>query len=396
MRVAEISNPVSFHTEQWAKQLIERGVEPYVIYVKDWEGKSIVRTPEYNCEQFLLNKPKRTKLITSMIRKGRFRTLIRGMMNKTSLHSQLEFYGPIIRKFLSDNQIDVVHGHYLTEGVLLAHAAKFKPAVIASWGSDLIRGPQKYPYLRPLVKRAIEWADVVHTESEISANIIREIHPIDDDHLFISSWGVDTDFFVREIDAEDFRQKHGIGNQPVIIQFRPLELFYRPEIIIRAFALVLKEIPDAILIVGNDGSQRQQLIKLCKDLGISDNVIFTGYIYEEEMAKAYAVSDVYIQCPTNDGVSISGMQAMSVGIPIVANDVGETRAFVQDGVSGFFVEEPDNPKSYAEKIILLLTDDDLRKKMGTKSREIALRKHNRKLFLDKYIAIFERLKEQYQ
>lgn len=396
MRVAEISDPTSFHTIQWARQLKERNVEPYVAFVKEWMGTSVIKTPEFHYEQYLLRKPNRTKLMTSMMRRGKFGTLLKGVVNKTTLHSQLEFYGGILRKYLTDNKIDAVHGHYLTTGVLLAHAAKYKPAVITAWGSDLIIGPEKYPYLRPLIKKAIEWADVIHIESEISADIIRRIHPVDDDHLFISSWGVDTNVFVRNIDTEDFRKKYGIGHRPVVIQFRSLEPFYRIDIVIRAFSLVLKEHPDALLLVGNDGTQKESLIKLCKDLDISESVIFTGYLYGEEMVKAFAVADVYIQCPINDGVSISGMQAMSVGVPIVANNVGEVSAFVEDGVSGFFVKNPDNPQDYAEKISLLLTDDDLRKKMGINSRKIALKKHSRKVFLDNYIAIFEKLSEQYK
>ncbi len=396
MRVAEISNPISFHTEQWAKELIERGIEPHIVFVKDWISTSIVRTPKYNCEQFLLNKPRLTKLITSMIRRGLFGTLIKGPINRTSLHSQLEFYGPILNKYFNKQKIDVVHGHQLTGGALLAFAAKFSPAVIVPWGSDLILGPEKYPYLRPLIKRAIEWADMVHTESEISANIIRQIYPVDDEHLFISSWGVDTDFFVRDIDTEDFRQKYNIGHRPVVIQFRALEPFYRSDIIIRAFALVLKDHPDAILVVGNDGSLKESLIRLSKELGIDNSVIFTGYIYGEDLVKAYAVSDVYVQCPISDGVSISGMQAMSTEVPIVANNVGEVASIVEDGVTGFFVNEPDNPQDYAKKISLLLSDEKLRKKMGSSSREVAVRKHNRKIFLDKYVALFTKLKEQYQ
>jgi glycosyltransferase involved in cell wall biosynthesis len=396
MRVAEISNPISFHTEQWAKQLIERGIEPHVVFVKDWISKSIVRTPRYNCEQLLLNKPQRAKLISSMMRRGLFGTLIKGLTNRTTLHSQLEFYGPILNKYFNKQKIDVIHGHQLTGGALLAYASKFKPAVIVPWGSDLILGPKKYPYLRPLIKKAIEWADVIHTESEISANIIRQIHPVDDEHLFISSWGVDTDFFVRDIGTEDFRQKYNIGHRPVVIQFRALEPFYRTEIIIRAFALVLKEHPDAILLVGNDGSLKESLVKLSKDLGIDNSVIFTGYIYGENLVKAYAVSDVYVQSPISDGVSISGMQAMSTEVPIVANNVGEVASIVEDGVTGYFVNEPDNPQDYARKISLLLGDDKQRKKMGSISREIAVKKHSRKLFLDNYIALFKKLKEQYQ
>ncbi len=396
MRVAEISDPMSFHTELWARELTERNIEPHILYVKEWMVKSIVRIPQYACERYLLSKPKRMDLILSMIRNRRFGTLLKGLMNGTSLHSQLEFYGPLLGKYLIKNEIDLVHGHYLTGGVLLAHSTKFKPAVISAWGSDLIHGPKKYPYLRPLVKRAIEWADIIHTESSVSADIIRRIHPVDDDHLFISSWGVDTDFFVRDIDTEDFRQKYSIGNRPVVLQFRALEPFYRTDIILHAFAMILKDHPDAILLVGNDGSLRESLLKLCRDLGIESSVVFTGYLYGEDMAKAFAVSDVYVQCPINDGVSISGLQAMSAQVPIVANNVGEVSEFVEDGVSGFFVREPDNPRDYAEKISLLLADENLRKKMGSNSREIAVRKHNRRQFMDKYVAIFEKLIEQYK
>lgn len=396
MRIAEISDPVSFHTEQWANQLMVRGVEPHVVFVKQWIGKALTRTPEYNCEQFLLNKPKRWKLVTSAMKKLQFGTLLHEIRNRTSIFSQLEVYGPLLRKYFIEHKIDVVHGHQLTGGALLAYAARFKPAVIVEWGSDLVIGPEKYPYLQPLIRKAIEWADVIHAESKLSANILKKSYQVDDEKIFVSSWGVDTDMFVRSINTEKFRHKYGIDHGPVVLSFRTLGSFYRVDIIIRAFSLVLEEHPDAILLVGSDGPQKESLIGLCKSLGIEDSVVFTGFIYGEEMASAFAISDVYVQCPLNDGVSISGMQAMSTEVPIVANDVGEVSEFVKDGVNGFLVSETDDPKVYAEKISLLLSDEGLRKKMGSSSRKIALAKFNRKSFLDEYISLFEKLKQQYQ
>ncbi len=396
MRIAEISDPLSFHTGQWVKHLLERNVESYVVYIEEWIGSSVKRTPELNCELLLLKKPSRTKLISSMLKNGQFGALIKGLENRTSLHSELEFYGPMLQKYFEEYAMDIVHGHQLTSGALLAHASKFKPTIISAWGSDLVLGPEKYPYLRPLIKSAIKWADVIHTESNVSANIVKQAYSVDDDRFFISSWGVNTDIFIRDVDTENFREKYGIGHRPVVISFRTLNPFYRIDLIIRAFAFVIKEHPDAILLIGSDGPLKDSLVSLCKDLGINESVIFTGYLKNEDVAKAFAASDVYVQCPINDGVSISGMQAMSAGVPIVANNVGEVAEFVEDGVSGFFVDEPENPRDFAEKISLILGDDSLRKKLSSNSRRIALKKHNRKLFLDKYITLVEKLKEQYQ
>jgi glycosyltransferase involved in cell wall biosynthesis len=396
MRIAEISDPVSFHTEQWASQLMERGLEPHVVFVKQWIGKALVRTPEYKCKQYILSKPKRLKLLTSTMKRGQFGTLLHEIRNSTSLFSQLEIYGPLLRKYFIENEIDVVHGHQLTGGALLAYASRFKPAIIVAWGSDLVIGPKRYPYLRPLIGKAIEWADVIHTESEVSANVLKKHYPVDDEKIFVSSWGVDTDMFVRNIETEEFRHRYGIDQGPVVLSFRTLESFYRVDIIIRAFSLVLKEHPNATLLVGSDGPEKKNLIELCKSLGIEESVVFTGFLYGAELARAFAISDVYVQCPLSDGVSISGMQAMSAEVPIVANNVGEVAEFVKDGVNGFLIAETDEPGVYAEKISLLLADEGLRKKMGSSSRKMALVKFNRKSFLDKYISLFERLKQQYQ
>jgi glycosyltransferase involved in cell wall biosynthesis len=241
------------------------------------------------------------------------------------------------------------------------------------------------------MKKALEWVSVVHVMSDISKKIVQDIYPIDEERIFKSTWGIDTDFFNPDRNTESISEKLGLEDEMKILSFRALEPLYRIDLLLRAFKIVQEKHPNVQLILGNDGSEKEKLSTLSKELDIDENVVFTGRLSDNEMADLFTLSDIYVQCPISDGVTISGMQAMAAGIPLVANNVGEISAILEDGKNGLFVEDADSPESYAEKIDLLLQDDGLRKRMASESRRFAVESHDRKKFLDSFIELLESL-----
>ncbi len=394
MRVVEISDPTSFHTEQWVRQLIDRDIETHVLYVKGWFSGEEDRIQDVDgCQVEYFSTPNRSALGTYLLRHGKIKAIFKGFKNRTQLFGELEYLKPRLHNYMKSNNIDVIHGHYLHGGCFLAYASGFQPTVMSTWGSDLTLGPRKYPYYIPLMKKTLKSATIVQPASEVSAKIIQNLYPVDESKMFISSWGADTEFFRPDLDPSRLKQELGIPEGLVILSFRALKPFYRIDLIIKAFKIISEKYADVSLVIGIGGESQNDLEHLCEKLGIRDRVFFTGYITGERMAQLFALADMYIQCPLSDGVSISGLQALASGLPVIANNVGETQAIVENEVNGFLLDDSDNPQSYAGALNCLVENEELRKYMARESRNLCELKHDRKKILNTFEKLFKALAE---
>ncbi|MCX6671988.1 MAG: glycosyltransferase family 4 protein [Euryarchaeota archaeon] len=166
------------------------------------------------------------------------------------------------------------------------------------------------------------------------------------------------------------KEKLQLGNFPVVISVRNLEPIYNVESLITAIPLILKEIPQAKFIVGGRGSQETMLKEMVNSLKIHDSVRFTGPIPNDVLPFYYTASDVYVSTSLSDaGLSASTAEAMACEVPVVTTNFGENASWVKDGESGFTIPLKD-PKSLAEKIIVLLKDKSLREKFGKNGRQV--------------------------
>ncbi|MHA2044442.1 MAG: glycosyltransferase family 4 protein [Candidatus Thorarchaeota archaeon] len=389
MRVAEISDPASYHTAQWARQLMDREIEVHVVYVKGWYSweKDRIKNLE-GCHEEILTTPRSRGIASYLLRKGKLRELTRGMLNRTRLYGELEYLKPKLHDYMMSNSIDIIHAHYLHSGCFLAYASGFQPTVMSTWGSDLTDGPERYPYYIPLMRKALKSATIVQPMSEVSVDLVRKIYPVEDNRLFVTSWGADTQFFRPDLATKSIRVKLGIPPGIVILSFRALEPYYRIDMIIQAFKMISEKHKDVTLVIGNNGPLLQDLKRLCESLEISDRVVFTGTLSDTEMAQVFSMSDIYVQCPLSDGVTISGLQAIASGLPIIANEVGETRAIINHDVNGILLKETNDPSLYAEAFERLIVNDDLRAQMSAESRNLSETKHDRNKILSKFKELF--------
>ena len=394
MKVVQISDPSSYHTEQWVRQLMDRDIETHVVYVKGWYPWKDDRIQKIEgCQEEIFSTPSKRNLGMYLLGRGKFRALSKCILNRTLLFGELEYLKPRLHDYMTSNCIDVIHAHYLHSGCLLAHASGFRPTVMSTWGSDLTAGPEKYPYYIPLIRKALKSATIVQPASEVSAKLVQNLYHVDESKMFISSWGADTKFFKPELDSSELRQQLGIPEGLVILSFRALNPFYRIDLIIRAFKIISEKHADVSLVIGIGGELQNDLEQLCEKLGIRDRVFFTGYITGVRMAQIFSLADIYIQCPLSDGVSISGMQALAAGLPVIANNVGETQAIVENEVNGLLLDESESPEPYAAALQQIIEEDGLRNRMAIASRRLSESKHDRTKILAQFKQLFLALSE---
>ncbi|MDE1925313.1 MAG: glycosyltransferase [Patescibacteria group bacterium] len=158
---------------------------------------------------------------------------------------------------------------------------------------------------------------------------------------------------------------------PVILVSGRLAPEKKVDIVLRAFAQVLAEFPDATLVVTGHGSSERSLKNLAKGLQIDKNVQFVGFVNAAALQQLYCTADVYAIMSTAETQSLSLMQGFASGVPAVC---ARARGLVEYCPSdcGFLVE-PDNVGALAEKLKLVLEDHDLRARMGARGVEFVKR-----------------------
>ena len=116
----------------------------------------------------------------------------------------------------------------------------------------------------------------------------------------------------------------------------------------------LKYLPDNVKFINvGGGSEKNELEKLAKDLGVRKRVTFINFLPHEEMVKYLYLADVFVRPSLSEGLGNSFLEAMATGLPVVATPVGGIPDFLRDGVTGWFCETG-NPKSIAQKIEYIL------------------------------------------
>jgi glycosyltransferase involved in cell wall biosynthesis len=193
--------------------------------------------------------------------------------------------------------------------------------------------------------------------------------------LFYIPNGVDADVFRPGNSFDLIDKDYAIdSSRPVIVCPRRLEPKNGVEYFIRSIPIVRKLRPDVqfMIVGGGFPEERARFEALLREAGETDGVYFTGNVSNSLMPKFLALSQIAALPSLMEATSISGLEAMASGLPLVGTTVGGIPEIIEDGVSGLLVE-PRNPAQLAEAFLRLLEDPSLRARLGEAARARVLR-----------------------
>jgi 1,2-diacylglycerol 3-alpha-glucosyltransferase len=129
--------------------------------------------------------------------------------------------------------------------------------------------------------------------------------------------------------------------------------------LLRRFRLIHFRIPEAKLIIIGDGPEREHLQSMVNHFGLTQAVVFRGYVPAEQVAAYYQHADLFVFASTSEVHPMVGLEAAACGLPIVARArMGITKCVV-DGQTGFLVD-PNDPQAFADRTVELLQDPVMR------------------------------------
>ncbi|MBR5337494.1 MAG: glycosyltransferase [Lachnospiraceae bacterium] len=138
--------------------------------------------------------------------------------------------------------------------------------------------------------------------------------------------------------------------------------------IVEYFPEVLDRLPDAQLLIVGDGPARAKLETMAKELGIADRVCFTGRISPELVYMYYDMGDVFVSASTFEVHSLTYLEAISHGLPLICRDDPCLRGVLENERNGYAYK---TKEEFVENVVSLLTDKELHDRMGSESLTIA-------------------------
>lgn len=197
--------------------------------------------------------------------------------------------------------------------------------------------------------------------------------------------GVDTEKF----ESKDIRiKKNDLGIEetaPLIGIVARLSGEKDHKTLLNAFAIVNQNLHRARLLVVGDGFLRKNLEEICREKGLNGTVLFLGY--RDDIPDLLKLMDVFVLSSVSEGLSLTLLEAMAAGKPIVATQVGGNPEVVVDKVTGRLVP-PGAPQALAEALMDILTNSDMAREMGLRAQERVKRLFSLPRFVKDHEALY--------
>lgn len=277
----------------------------------------------------------------------------------------IKFSTPISKKFFSTykrirNEYDVIHIHMPNPIVSLAPLIyPTRAKIVLHWHCDIVKKNQQFfkkfynPFQNLLLKKAISIIGTSENYAFYSKDL-KKFH----NKLSIVPIGIDNSYLIQ--DKERIREiKETYKGKKIVFSLGRLSYYKGFKFLIEA-AKYLNE--DTVVLIGGCGEQEQELKDLVSKLDLTEKVKFLGRVSDKDMGSYYGAADVFcLPSPIRtEAFGVVLLEAMSLGVPIVACKIpGSGVSWVnKDNVTGFNVPIED-PKSMAEAITKIITDDSL-------------------------------------
>ena len=175
------------------------------------------------------------------------------------------------------------------------------------------------------------------------------------------------------LDAEAYPHREREALAPQFLSNRNFEAHYNVAGVLRAFAVVQRSRPDAVLTVAGDGRERAALEALAGSLALR-GVTFTGAVAPERMPALYGAADLYLNASLIDNMPLSILEAFAAGLPVVTSDAGGIPYIVRDGETGLLAPAGD-ADALAAAALRLLENPALAHRLSTGARAECLRRY---------------------
>lgn len=276
-----------------------------------------------------------------------------------------------LKQVLRRIQPDLVQAGPLQRSAFLVALSGFRPLVSMSWGYDLIQDASRDALwgwaTRYTLKRSAAMVGDCDTIRSLAVSF-----GMPDERIVTFPWGVDLRHFSPPEQAGTHQPDHPEATQQpfTLLSTRGWEPIYGVEVIARAFVRAARQRPELHLFMLGNGSQASMLRQIFHQAGVQERVHFPGQINQTDLPRHYRSTDLYLSASHSDGTSISLLEALACGRPVLVSDIPGNREWITPGVEGWLFPDGDEV-ALADAIEQAASDPARLSHMGEAARSLA-------------------------
>jgi glycosyltransferase involved in cell wall biosynthesis len=244
---------------------------------------------------------------------------------------------PAFERVLADVDPDLVQAGPIPTCAFMVTLSGFRPLIAASWGSDILVQVDEDPTARWAAQYALDRSERFLVDSDVVRARIRGMTGATDDRFIQFPWGIDLARFPASTPRGGPRQ------EIIVLCTRSWAPIYGVDTALQAFALAHREEPRLRLVLAGDGPLASQISETIDRLCLTAVVRCPGRVAEEDLGRLFAAADVYLSCALSDGTSISLLEAMAHGLPVVATGAFGNPEWITPERGGWLVPPGDAP-----------------------------------------------------
>jgi glycosyltransferase involved in cell wall biosynthesis len=241
-------------------------------------------------------------------------------------------YCDFVKQYLMEYKPDVVHAHdWLTyEAGILAKKNFGVPLVAHVHATEFDRGGADggNPLIRQIEYEGLVWADKIIAVSQATKNIIVARYGIPPEKIDVAYNGWTSPDDDYKFDGSSYQyleslKKKGYTIVSTVGRFTLQKGLFH---LMRAAARAISIHPKMVFLFAGDGEQKEQLMRMSADLGISRNVIFTGFIRGKQLRDIYSISDIFVMSSVSEPFGLTALEAAHHGNALIVtkqSGVGE-------------------------------------------------------------------------
>jgi starch synthase len=223
--------------------------------------------------------------------------------------------------------------------------------------------------------------------------VLMKRYRFDESRISVIHNGVDLEMFKPRMDVENLRERYGISDSPSVLYLGRMDPYKGVEYLLRAAHIVVEHIPKVkFIIAGGSRFDRSNVQDYLTSSKIRRSTIFTGYLPRSEIPLLYSACEVFCYPSMWEGFGLTPAEAQASAKPVVAFNHCAIPEVVKHGETGILVN-PGDYKKLADAIVRLLSDPDLRRRMGEEGRRRVEKLFNWDEAADKTIEVYRQVAE---
>lgn len=300
--------------------------------------------------------------------------------------------GRRLARAANDRRIEVLHAHQYTP---FFYAAVAKPLIRPMPRLILTEHGRHYPDAVSPKRRAFNrvvldrLADAVNACCRFSATALCRIDGFRGDRIEVIENGIDITRYAPTADKPALKRTLGLDpDRRVLVHVARHHPVKDQATLIRGFARAARDLPDVDLVLVGDGPLRDELATLARTLGVGPRVHFVGV--QSNVADWLRAADVFALTSVSEAASLTLLEAMAAGRPVVVSAVGGNPEIVRDGVEGLHFPRGDTA-ALGKCLRTLFRDPALSSRLGTAGRARVEAHYQLSRTVDAYARLYGRL-----